>query len=197
MHAWYGSRFAFQIAFWFCSDSRKWLRCVNIKIASRINCGGSWPFSKLLQSDAKHTCSTRGKWHGQDISHIMNHRSCSHQCGSFSLVKVRQDSNFHIHLQVLVTGAAGRTGKIVLEKLLKHDYFAGFGLVRTKEVSPSYRFTCNKPLYKVERAQAIAQWHHTICTACSVHFARNDSIEQIFTAVNLGDWGLGWMSCRA
>lgn len=37
-------------------------------------------------------------------------------------------------LQVLVTGAAGRTGKIVLKKLLNHDFYAGFGLVRTKQV---------------------------------------------------------------
>ena len=33
-----------------------------------------------------------------------------------------------------MTGAAGRTGKLILEKLLEHNFFSGFGLVHSKQV---------------------------------------------------------------
>ena len=39
-------------------------------------------------------------------------------------------------LQVLITGAAGGTGRLVFEKLLNHDFYEGNALVHTKEVSP-------------------------------------------------------------
>jgi len=37
--------------------------------------------------------------------------------------------------QVLITGAAGGTGRLVFEKLLNHDFYEGNALVHTKEVS--------------------------------------------------------------
>lgn len=37
-------------------------------------------------------------------------------------------------VQVLVTGASGRTGKLVFQKLLDHPVFFGRGLVSSKKV---------------------------------------------------------------